>query len=170
MTDEPKTASTAAINVEELVNRYYQPLYQFAYSLTREQATACDLTQDTFQTWMQKGHQLRDAARVKTWLFTTLHRHFLKTCRHQTRFPHVALEDAGCELPSASPDPVNQLDGDTVLQRLNEIEELYRTPLALFYFEDLSYKEIGEILAVPIGTVQSRIARGKAQLQQQLCS
>src|SRR5207245_6220992 len=52
---------------EELVTRYYQPLYQFAYSLTRTEADASDLTQQTFYIWAAKGHQLLDRAKVKTW-------------------------------------------------------------------------------------------------------
>jgi DNA-directed RNA polymerase specialized sigma24 family protein len=63
---------------EDLVNRYYRALYQFAFSLTRAEAEAGDLTQQTFYVWAAKGHQLRDAAKVKTWLFTTLYREFLK--------------------------------------------------------------------------------------------
>ena len=160
--------TTTSIDFESLVNAYYRPLYQFAFSLAHTEAEACDLTQQTFYVWAKKGHQLRDASKVKTWLFTTLHREFLKTRRRQDRFPHVELEQAGAEVPSVSPALVNQLDGATVMQALDRVSELYQAPLALFYLEDHSYKEIAEILDTPIGTVQSRIARGKAQLQRLL--
>ena len=60
---------------------------------------------------------------------------------------------------------VNQLDAGAVVEALGQVDELYQAPLALFYLEEHSYKEIAEILEVPIGTVQSRIARGKMQLQ-----
>lgn len=149
---------------EELVQQHYRELYQFAFSLTRKEAEARDLTQQTFYVWATKGHQLRDASKVKTWLFSTLHREFLKTRRRQTRFPHVDLEKAGHDMPTVSSTIVSQLDGATVMQALARVEEIYQAPLALFYLEDYSYKEIAEILEVPIGTVQSRIARGKAQL------
>jgi RNA polymerase sigma factor (sigma-70 family) len=163
MADAPD--KTAEVDFESLVDRYYQALYQFAFSLTRAEAEASDLTQQTFYIWAAKGHQLRDTTKVKTWLFTTLYREFLNAQRHRNRFPHVELEQAGSEMPSVSPAMVNQLDGATVVQALGRVDELYRAPLALFYIEDHSYKEIAEILDVPIGTVQSRIARGKAQLQ-----
>ena len=74
---------------DQLVTCYYEPLYQFAYSLARDEADACDLTQQTFCVWAAKGHQLRDPAKVKTWLFTTLHREFLGIRRKLTRFPQV---------------------------------------------------------------------------------
>jgi len=155
----------AEADFESLVDRYYQPLYRFAFSLTRTEAEAGDLTQQTFYVWAAKGHQLRDRTKVKTWLFTTLYREFLTAKRHQDRFPHVELEEAGSEGPTVSPGIINQLDAETVVQALGRVEDQYQAPLALFYLEEHSYKEISEILNVPIGTVQSRIARGKARLQ-----
>lgn len=149
---------------ESLVARFYQPLYQFAFSLTRTEADACDLTQQTFYVWATKGHQLRDASKVKTWLFTTLHRNFLESRRRQTRFPHYELEEVSPELPSLMPDTVNKLDGPQVLQALAQVDEVYQAPVALFYLEDCSYNEIAAILNIPLGTVKSRMARGLVQL------
>jgi RNA polymerase sigma factor (sigma-70 family) len=163
MSNDAEMAATT--DFESLVGRYYRPLYQFAFALARNEAEACDLTQQTFYVWATKGHQLRDAAKVKTWLFTTLHHEFLKTRRRQTRFPHYELEQVEDELPTISPATVNQLDAGSVVEALGQVEELYQAPLVLFYMEEHSYKEIAEILEVPIGTVQSRIARGKMQLQ-----
>jgi len=153
---------------ESLVELYYRPLYQFAFSLTRSESEACDLTQQTFYIWAAKGNQLRDPSKVKSWLFTTLHREFLETRRRQTRFPHFELSQVDAELPTIAPARVNQLDAAQVLQALGQIDDVYQAPLALFYLEDYAYKEIAEILSVPIGTVKSRIARGIAQLQKVL--
>ncbi len=156
------------LDFESVVARYYEPLYQFAFSLTRAEADACDLTQQTFYVWATKGHQLRDPAKVKTWLFTTLHRGFLESYRRQTRFPQQDLESVGDELPAISSPLANQLDSTQVLRALAQVDEVYQAPVALFYLEDCSYKEIAEILAIPMGTVKSRIARGIAQLQKLL--
>lgn len=156
----------AVTDFESLVRRYYRSLYQFAFTLSHGEAEACDLTQQTFYTWATKGHQLRDASKVKTWLFTTLHHEFLKSRRRHARFPHYELDQVNDELPTISPSTINQLDAAAVVEALGRLDELYQAPLALFYLEEHSYKEIAEILDVPIGTVQSRIARGKAQLQQ----
>lgn len=156
------------VDFEDIVARYYAPLYQFAFSLTRAEADACDLTQQTFCIWATKGHQLRDASKVKTWLFTTLHREFLGTRRRQTRFPHVELEGASAELPAVLPATVNRLDSAQVLDALARLDEIYQAPVALFYLQDCSYNEIAEILAVPLGTVKSRLTRGLARLHQSL--
>jgi RNA polymerase sigma-70 factor, ECF subfamily len=155
----------SSTDFEGLVTRYYRPLFQFAFSLTRQEPEARDLTQQTFLVWGTKGHQLRDASKVKTWLFSTLHHEFLKSRRRQTRFPHYELEQVTDELPVVSPSMVDQMDAATVVEALGQVDDVYQAPLALFYLEEHSYKEIAEILDVPIGTVESRIARGKAQLQ-----
>lgn len=153
---------------DSLVTCYYKPLYQFAFSLARDEAEACDLTQQTFCIWAAKGHQLRDITKVKTWLFTTLHREFLGTRRRQTRFPHIEIEQAAPELPAVAPDAVSRIDCGQVLNALAKLDELYQAPVALFYLQDCSYNEIAEILDVPLGTVKSRLTRGLERLHQML--
>ena len=150
---------------EQIVSQHYEPLYKFAFSLTRTEADACDLTQQTFYIWASKGHQLRDRSKVKSWLFTILHREFLNIRKREVRFPHFELNDENEDLPTISPEIVNTLDTARVLEALGEVQEPYRAALILFYMEDYSYKEIADILEVPLGTVRSRISRGVAQLQ-----
>ena len=156
------------MDFESLVTRYYEPLYQFAFSLARDEADACDLTQETFCIWAAKGHQLRDASKVKTWLFTTLHREFLGARRKQTRFPQIELDQAGAELPVVAPATVNRLDASQVLAALARLDGIYQAPVALFYLQDYSYNEIAEILEVPLGTVKSRLTRGLDRLHRLL--
>jgi RNA polymerase sigma factor (sigma-70 family) len=152
------------VDFENLVASHYEPLYQFAFSLTRDEAEACDLTQQTFCIWATKGHQLRDVTKVKTWLFTTLHREFLGSRRRQNRFPHVELDYAAADLPVVSPATINQLDVGQLLQALDQLDETYRPAIMLFYLEDHSYNEIAEILGIPLGTVKSRLTRGLEKL------
>src|SRR5437899_8169537 len=126
---------SAQQDFELLVSRYYSTLYQFAFSLTRNEDDAGDLTQQTFYTWARKGHQLRDASKVKTWLFTTLHREFLKTRRRLSRFPEQELDALGDNLPAVAPASMEQLDADQVLEALAQLPELYRAAVALFYLD-----------------------------------
>ena len=149
---------------DSLVANYYQPLYQFAVSLTHNEADACDLTQQTFYIWAKKGHQLREKSKVKTWLFTTLHREFLHSRRRQNRFPQIEIESIVTELPTVPPPSANELDSGHLLAALAQLDELHRAPVALFYLQDYSYNEIAEILEVPLGTVKSRLARGIRRL------
>ncbi len=153
---------------EKLVKLYYQDLYRFGFSLTRSEADACDLTQQTFYIWANKGHQLKDLGKVKGWLFTTLHREFLQMSRRQERFTDEPISEVAENLPHVSADVVNRIDAQTMLEVLGQIDEGYRAPLVLYYNEDLSYKEIADVLEIPLGTVQSRIARAKMHLCQLL--
>lgn len=153
------------LDFDALVEAYYEPLYKFAYSLSKREADAADLTQQTFYKWATKGKQLRDKSKVKTWLFTTLHREFLGSRRRYQRFPHHEVEEVAHELPSIEPGMVREMDGGSVMDALGEVEEMFRAPLTLFYLQDLSYKEIAETLDIPVGTVMSRLSRGKEQLR-----
>lgn len=153
---------------EQTVNSYYEPLYRFAFSLTHQKPDACDLTQETFRRLAEKGHQLRDESKVKTWLFSTLYRIFVNCWRREARFPHVEIGAVEQELPSASPAMADKIDSGVALEALAQLDEVYRAPLVLFYLEEHSYREIAEILAIPTGTVMSRISRGKALLRPML--
>ena len=157
-----------SLDFENLVACHYKPLFQFAFSLARDESDACDLTQQTFCIWAAKGHQLRDTSKVKTWLFTTLHREFLGSRRRQNRFPHIELETAAAELPAVPPANVNRLDTAQLLEALAQLDEIYQAPVALFYLQDHSYNEISEILGLPLGTVKSRLTRGLDRLHQLL--
>jgi len=150
---------------EQLVELYYGPLYRFAMSLSRSESDAGDLVQDTFLAWASKGHQLREPSKVKSWLFTTLHRRFLEGQRRIVRFPHMEMEEAAEDLPPVEPAMVEQLDSRTVVELLAKVDAQFQAAVALFYLEDYSYNEIASILEVPLGTVKSRIARGLTQLK-----
>ncbi len=154
------------LDFQSLVDLHYAPLYRFAMSLTRSESDACDLVQQTFLIWGTKGHQLEDPAKAKAWLFTTLHHCFLESRRRTTRFPHLEISEAEAELPNVEPELVNRLDAHGVVQLLGQVDEQFQAAVALFYLEDYSYAEIAAILAVPLGTVKSRVARGLSQLRE----
>jgi RNA polymerase sigma-70 factor (ECF subfamily) len=158
----------ADLDFQQLVDDFYMPLYRFALSLSRRESDAADLTQQTFLLWAKKGHQLRDETKVKTWLFTSLYREFLGRKRQQDRFVEAEEIAEAISAQSVPASVVNQLDSEIVQRALFALEEIYRAPLTLFYLQQHSYKEIAETLEIPIGTVMSRISRGKEQLRQAL--
>jgi RNA polymerase sigma-70 factor, ECF subfamily len=155
-----------SLNFEEIVDRFYPMLYRFALSLARNEADACDLTQQTFSVWAAKGHLLRDASKVKSWLFTTLYREFISNRRREMRWPKEDISELENELPSAVPETVDRLEAEQVMDVLQSIDETFRAPLVLFYLQENSYEEISQILGIPLGTVMSRLSRGKQKLQQ----
>jgi RNA polymerase sigma factor (sigma-70 family) len=149
----------------ELVTLHYEALYKFAFSLTRDEAGASDLTQQTFHIWATKGHQLRDRSKVKILLFTTLHLIFLEALRRQARFPHRGLDKVVLEDLPAFPPSNGHMDSVQLLKALAKVDEAYQGAVALFYLENYSCREMADILDVPEETVRLRLSRGIAQLR-----
>ncbi len=150
---------------QKVVNQYYEDLYRFAMSLAKSTADASDLTQETFFVFAAKGSQLRDKSKAKSWLFTTLYHEFLRRRRKDGRL--VFTEDAesydGRDASQSEGD--KRFDSQLVLEALSTLDENYRVPLTLFYLQGMAYKEIAEMLDVPIGTVMSRLSRAKSALR-----
>jgi RNA polymerase sigma-70 factor, ECF subfamily len=171
--DKPKPSNndgSAGVpeSFERLVEEYYQPAYRFAFSLSGNHNDACDITQQAFYLAHTKRHQLRDPAKRRQWLFTILHREFLRMRRRDTAHPHTTLEFSEHELVPINVDHATSLDSKTLMRVLETLDEHFKIPLVLFYLDQLSYKEIAATLEVPIGTVMSRLARGKQILRQRL--
>ena len=160
--------AVADLQFDQVVTEHYAMLHRFALSLTRNESESLDLTQQTFYLWATKGGQLRDGAKLKSWLCTTLYREFLGDRRHAQRFPQVELSVVEHELPAVETETIGKMDAALVMEALLEVDEIHRAPLMLFYTEDRSYQEIAEILGIAIGTVMSRLARGKQQLRRRL--
>jgi RNA polymerase sigma factor (sigma-70 family) len=150
---------------EDAVSAHYEPLYRFALGLSRSETDAADLTQRAFERFAEKADTLRDKSKVKTWLFTTLYRDFLQQKRHSTKFPQTELDDSFDSTIVEMPRADVAVDANSAMAALDALEEPFRSTLVLFYVQDLSYREIAEVLEVPIGTVMSRLARGKEMLR-----
>lgn len=150
----------------QLVDAHYAALFRFAVSLTRSDADASDLTQQTFYIWATKGHTIREIAKAKTWLFTTLYREFIRGRRRGQRITSIAdLPPSDQDPPDLESDQIARLDHGVVMEALQDVDPVFRAALTLCYIKDLTYQEIAEILEVPIGTVMSRLNRGKAHLR-----
>jgi len=161
-------AMGAGVDYAWAVEQFYEALYKFAFSLAGNESDAADLTQDTYRVLLTKGVEIRNARSVKSWLFTTLYQQFLGRRRHATRFPETPVKSAEWELPTITPSHADDLDGSLVVAALQQLEEKYRAPLAMFYLEELSYKEMADVLRLPIGTIMSRMSRRKAILRLRL--
>jgi len=159
---------TQDLDFATLARQYYQPLYRFALSLSRNESDASDLVQQTFLIWARKGDSLRDASRVKSWLFTTLYREYLRVRRRISPFISQEPDALEAELPVVQPEVMTSLDANQAVDSLQSEDENYRAPRTLYYLEHLSYKEIADSLGIPIGTVMSRLSRGKIQLKNAL--
>ena len=153
--------------IQRLVEDYYVPLYRYAYRLSGSPADAEDLTQEAFCKAQLNFSQLRDPARAKPWLFSILRNAYLHRLRADRQQHCVSLDSIG-DLPEPPPDPLPDIDAERLQQALNELPEVFRTPIILYYFEDFGYRDIAEQMDLPIGTVMSRLARAKTYLRTRL--
>jgi len=156
-------------SVERLVDEHYMMLYRYAYRLSGSEADAEDLTQEAFCKAQMNLAQLRDPSRAKAWLYSILRNAYLHRVRTEQQQTVVALDAVG-DVPEPLPEPLPDVDGERLQQALNELPEGFRTPIVLYYFEDFSYRDIAEQMDLPMGTVMSRLARGKAYLRTRLLS
>ena len=150
---------------QNVIDANYANLYRFAVSLCRSQNDAWDLTQETFLIWAKKGNTIRSQGATKSWLYTTLYREFLKTAKRSNRFTSIEDQELEYEGETATQDDIAKLDAHTAMEMLTELKIEYRKVVSLYYLESYSYKEIAKILDIPIGTVMSRLARGKEILK-----
>jgi len=172
--------STDAFEQEAL--SYIDPLYRTALRMTRSEADAEDLVQETYIRALRFRAQFTPGTNLKAWLFRILTNTFINAYRKRARAPETTeLDDVdefslyrrmSAERPaSSSPDPEREfLDGivsSEVTDALEELPEKFRTTV-LLDVEGFSYKEIAEMLEIPIGTVMSRLHRGRKFLQQRL--
>ncbi|MEW4489320.1 RNA polymerase sigma factor [Thalassoglobus sp. JC818] len=153
-------------SVGDLVEDHYADLYRFAYRLSGSHADAEDLTQQAFLTACRKRHQVQDLDRIRGWLLTIVRNSFLKARQRDERM--VAAFEEVAVSSNDSDSETFLFDEETLQAALNEIPEHYKTPLLLHYFEEMGYKEISELLGVPIGTVMSRLSRARSVLRERL--
>lgn len=151
----------------DLISAHYDSLYRYAYRLSGSAADAEDLTQETFTKAISRLSQLRDSDRARSWLFQILRNIYLHRVRDDRRHRTVPIDTVGDVAEELSEAPMT-IEPGRLQEALNELDEGFRTPLLLFYFGDFSYRDIAEQMNLPIGTVMSRLARGKAFLKSRL--
>jgi RNA polymerase sigma-70 factor (ECF subfamily) len=139
--------------------------YRYAFRLCGTAADAEDLTQAAYLAAWERRDQLRDREKAQAWLLTILRHAFFrlrkKRLRERGEGPEVSAEEVA-DVSATTDCAADRLDVQTTLA---DLPEEFRLPLVLFYFENLSYREIAEQLEVPVGTVMSRLARAKERLR-----
>src|SRR2546427_6969293 len=155
-------------------------LYSAACRLTRNAADAEDLVQETFLRAYRGFHQFQPGTNLKAWLYRILMNTFINSYRKRQREPQTISEDEiedwylysrmarGGTEPSAETTVIESLPDEDVQDALAALPEQFREAVLLADVEGFSYKEIAEIMGVPIGTVMSRLHRGRKALEKAL--
>jgi RNA polymerase sigma-70 factor (ECF subfamily) len=158
---------------ERLVVRYEARVRRLAFAFVRDESLAEDVTQDTFLQALRRIDSLKQAASVRSWLFSIAVNRARDELRRRSRWVPA---DFG---PDAERGPVatDATGEDRVLQRqqrghlqrvIAELPDRYRVPLLLKEVEGMTYQEIGRMLGIPMGTAQIRIHRARLRLREQL--
>ncbi|MFI5248901.1 MAG: sigma-70 family RNA polymerase sigma factor [Gemmatimonadales bacterium] len=153
-------------------------VYRFALSLTRNEADADDIVQETYLRAYRSWHTFERGSDARRWLFTICRNAFLRTrerARHQVELEDGDVEAVASEVAehtgasSGDEQLLTRLDlGPALSDALARLAEPFRSAVTLVDVEDQSYEAAAEILGVPIGTVRSRLFRGRRLLQQML--
>jgi RNA polymerase sigma-70 factor (ECF subfamily) len=162
---------------EAIAFEHLDALYRTALRLTRNPQDAEDLVQDAFLKAFEHFHQFQQGTNFKAWIFRILTNTFINNYHKKMRSPSpVDFEKVAFSIENdpeveevqelvRRKDRLNDLFADEVVTAIESVPEEYRLAVLLCDVEEFSYREIAEILQVPIGTVMSRISRGRKILQ-----
>jgi RNA polymerase sigma-70 factor (ECF subfamily) len=149
--------------IGELIVASLPRLRRFARSLSRNQHDADDLTQVVVERALRNHDQFRPGANLASWMFGIMKNAWLDDRRARTRRGETALPEDSGEHPAVSPDDANTSLW-SVSEAMDKLPEEQRLAVALVLVEGMSYKEAAAVLEIPMGTLTSRLARGRSAL------
>jgi RNA polymerase sigma-70 factor (ECF subfamily) len=179
----PETVEQRNARFQETALPFLDQLYSAALRMTRKPADAEDLVQETFVKAFAAFHQFQEGTNLKAWLYRILTNTYINSYRKKQREPLQTMTDeiddwslaraaehTSTGLRSAETEALDHLPDSAVKDALAGLPEDFRMAVYLADVEGFSYKEIAEIMGTPIGTVMSRLHRGRKGLQKALWS
>ena len=180
---QPGDRNAQGASFSEEAIPHMDAVYRFALRLSGSRDEAEDLVQDTYLRAFRAWEQYAPGTRCKSWLFTICRNVFLRGRERNQRHDEILAETAqddpraiSREAPVFAASKDDDPEGEffrsivdaQVFEAIEELPEEYRMAVVLSDLEDLSYGEIAEVMGIPVGTVKSRLFRGRRQLQRRL--
>jgi RNA polymerase sigma-70 factor (ECF subfamily) len=175
---------TKKTRIKKLIIPIIGKMNKVAMYLCRDKDKAEDLVAETFLKVCENIHRLKDKTKFRAWVFRILNNTFISNYRAQKNIKFITIDadlskrsTTSAHIDSntlniwgSNPERylINKLRDEEIRKNINLLPEDYRMAIVLCDIENLSYKEISEIMGIPIGTVRSRISRGRAILQKKL--
>jgi RNA polymerase sigma-70 factor, ECF subfamily len=159
---------------EQLVLPYLAQLYPAALQMTRNASDAEDLVQETMAKAYTAFHQFTPGTNLRAWLHRILATTFINSYRKKKREPAIAqgqetnTEAFALMAPSAEAEALDRMADSEVLRALRDLPSDFRTAIYLADIEGYPYREVARIMGTPIGTVMSRLHRGRERLRSKL--
>jgi RNA polymerase sigma-70 factor, ECF subfamily len=156
----------------EIVNRYKEKVYSLTYRFTEDMGEAQDLSQEVFITVYKKLYTFKESSRFSTWLYRINYNLCIDWQRKNKKRKKMNVEvndniESGNSFNLEDSFIETQKRG-AVRSSINSMDEKYRTVLILFHFEGFSYEDIGEVLGIPVKTVETRLYRARGILKKEL--
>lgn len=167
----------------DLAMEFMPSLYSAALRMTRNASDAEDLVQETYLKAYKGFHSFEEGTNLKAWLYRILTNTFINRYRAQQRrvdetsmddaedfslYRHLGELDSSRAAVSAEDELLALFSSSEIVDAVESLSEIFRLPVLLADVEGFSYKEIAEILDIPVGTVMSRLHRGRRSLQKML--
>lgn len=156
----------------EIINRYEPKIKRYAYRFFRDKEEITDVVQDVFIKAYVNLQSYNSAMRFSPWIYRIAHNEFVNKIAWKSIRKFVPIDsDELIPMAISAPedvmkDALNSDEKRLMEQYLSQLDDKYKTPIILFYYDDLSYEEISDVLQIPPNTVGVRIKRGKDKLKQ----
>jgi RNA polymerase sigma-70 factor (ECF subfamily) len=167
----PSPENRSLAGFEELAIPLFDSLYNFARWLAQNQNDAEDLVQETYLKALRSYASFEPGTNFRAWIFRILKNTFLGSCSKLEQRVTLAIEsEEGLPPTSATPESllIGRSDIDAVRCAIEQLPVIFREVILLCDVEDASYREIAEVLSIPIGTVMSRLARARKMVRDAL--
>ncbi len=153
------------MSIEDGIVEHLPRLRRYARALLRDPVAADDLVQSCAERALAKQHLFKPGTDMRAWLFTIMHNVHVNMAKKQTRTANTVPLDQAGEFPLTPPSQEDALRVRDLAAALEQLPDDQRQTVLLIGLEGLSYKETADVLAVPVGTVMSRLARGREKLR-----